>query len=182
MHAITGESVEETRTRAWQQVGYASTPEELGTALHYFGDSYAHINMWHPERMYVPGAGHLAFGHGPDKIYNRPGLYKQYVRDLSTVLESGNIDFFTFDYVADSKKSSEENMSIFETEVRIREGVNIFDVDGDFGDAIKKYVKQSNNHFHRNLNVETVKGTKMKKNDDGSYSPDGERTVVVIKQ
>jgi len=186
-HAITGGSAADARMQAWNLLEHASGPEELGSALHYFGDSFAHRNMLHPNYMYVPTLGHLLFGHTPDKIARRPDLYKDYVRTLAFALGGidNNVDMFTFDYIADCKGTTQQNSAILETEVRIREGVNAFDVAGDFADAVIGYINSSNSHFGRHVRAKAAEATvtHYKKNSEGEWVEDSteQRTFVKIQ-
>lgn len=163
-HALTGGDPAYEREYSGQGVLSSSSTRELGGWLHRLGDSYAHTRLENPNKMYGGSfplhyfghAGTPDGGHYPDKIKNRPELYKQYVAQLADVLGQrlnfkGKIDWFTFDYVADSRGSTEQNSAIFETEIRIRNGVGTFSVVGHYRDAISNYIKASNAVFGRNI-------------------------------
>ncbi len=91
--------------------------------------------------MYPNGIGHALQGHAPDKIANRPELYLQYVNDLVGTLGGNSYtDLFTFDYVAGSGGSTDQNSAVFETEVRLREDVSTFSVLGDQTGVIGNYL------------------------------------------
>lgn len=163
-HALTGGNPEYERNFSAKKILSANWSKQLGGALHRFGDSYAHTSLDDPNRMYGGYFGH-AFteegGHAPDKIANRPELYKTYVNRLANVLGerlnfNGSVDLFTFNYVADNRGSTQQNSAIFETEIRIREGINTFSVEGNQVETIGKYIAASNGHFGRNLQVKAV--------------------------
>ncbi|QJB30708.1 hypothetical protein HF329_05105 [Chitinophaga oryzae] len=171
----------------------AETTLTLGLALHRLGDSYAHTRLDDPNTMYSTGHGH-AFegegGHAPDKIANRPGLYKTYASHLSSALGKslnfkGKVDMFTFNYVADSRGSTEQNSAIFETEIRIREGVGSFSVAGNQVGAINDYISSSNAHFGRNVQANAVYTNVdvYNKNDDGEWvkTKSERRTFVTVR-
>ena len=68
----------------------------------------------------------------------------------------GNVDMFTFNYVANLKGSTQQNSAVFETEVRIREGFSSYSVEGNHVDAINDYIGASNNHFGRKVQAKAV--------------------------
>lgn len=112
-------------------------------------------------KFIATGIGHLFDGHAPDKIAGRPELYKQYVGQLAQALGGrlgfeGKVDMFTFNYVADSKGSTQQNSAILETEIRIRGGAGVFSVDGNQVNAINKYVGARNGHFGSNVTTNAV--------------------------
>lgn len=59
---------------------------------------------------------------------------------------------FTFNYVANSNGNTQQNSAIFETEIRIRQGVGTFSVKGNQVGAINKYMGARNSHFGSNIN------------------------------
>lgn len=164
MHALTGGYSPYERMQSALAAGESTSTQQLGLALHRLGDSYAHSVVGEEWKMYSSPFGHATnslFGIDPDKIANRPGLYKQYVNQLAQVLGNrlgfkGNVDKFTFNYVADSKGSTAQNSAILETEVRIMEGSGVYSVEGNQVDAIGNYIKASNENFGRNVQAEAV--------------------------
>lgn len=161
VHALTGGDPSNERINSGLYVRSSQSYQQLGWALHRLGDSYAHTNMHNPNKMYPNGIGHALDGHAPDKISNRPELYLQYVNQLKDDLGSrlgfkGQIDTYTFDYIAKTKGSTEQNSAIFETEIRIREGAGSFTAEGNQVDAIKDYLKDSNEHYGRNVDATAV--------------------------
>jgi len=132
--------------------------------------------------MYNPGYGHIFSGdggHGADKIANRPELYKAYTQQLADVLGGrlryeGGVDLFTFNYVADSKGSTQQNSAIFETEIRIREGAGSFSVEGNQVGAIGKYMGARNGHFGSNISADAVYTDVdvYKRNENGEWVKD----------
>jgi len=170
--------------RSW--VGFATY--DLGNALHYLGDSYAHSMIGNEVSMYPNGRGHLFDGHDPDKIALRPELYKRYTRELSSAMAGrfgfkGSVDMFTFDYIAGSRGSTEQNSAILETEIRIREGASSFSVEGNQVGAIGDYMRSSNQHFGRKVGA-TIKYADVdmyKKNADGEWEKDKTETRTFVK-
>ncbi|RMZ59523.1 hypothetical protein D1632_07775 [Chryseobacterium nematophagum] len=57
---------------------------------------------------------------------------------------------FTFEYVAGHGGSTEENSALFETEVRLREGVKIFTVAGNQVYTINNYMYNTRGAFRAN--------------------------------
>jgi hypothetical protein len=138
--------------------------------------------------MYAQGVGHGLDLHAPDKIMNRPGLYLQYVQQLKEELGTRlgynrKIDTYTFDYVAKSGGNTEQNMAVFETEVRIREGAGSFTVYGDSVPEIKAYIRASNEHFGRlvNATVVTTLVDVYKKNEKGEWVKDRTEPRTVVR-
>jgi hypothetical protein len=87
LHALTGgPSMAETQIRAGhlRSLPFGSFP--FGIALHPYGDSFAHRQMRHGERMYDAGMGHARDGHGPDHIQERRDLYLQYLEGLYEIV------------------------------------------------------------------------------------------------
>jgi hypothetical protein len=109
----------------------------------------------------------------PDNIANRPWLYKSYVRQLAGAL-GANVDFFTFDYIANTRGTTEKNNAIMETETRIREGKKAFEVPGNMSRVLGRYFSTSNAHFGRRLvphfNITTVR----------VYKPDLEQSGLFV--
>lgn len=194
MHALTGGYAPWERVESALAVGESTSTHELGLALHRLGDSYAHSTIADGNKMYDAPLGHvydMTFGTDPDKIANRPALYKEYVSILSAALGyrlnfSGNIDKFTFNYVADNKGSTEQNSAILETEVRIRQGAGVFSVAGDEVGTINKYLRASNDHFGRNVQADAVYTTVdvYNKSEDGTWvkTTTEQRTFITIHQ
>lgn len=192
-HALTGGDPSVERKYSSEMAMGANSLSELGGWLHRLGDSYAHTKLDDPNKMYSTGFGH-AFtdqgGHAPDKIANRPELYKKYAQNLAQVLGDrlgfkGNIDMFTFNYVADSKGSTEQNSAILETEIRIREGAGVFSVAGNQVDAIGKYVGARNSHFGSDVITNSVYTDVdvYNKNENGEWvkTATEKRTFVTIQ-
>lgn len=189
MHALNGGRSVDSRNIARNMLTNANTNEEIGTALHYFGDSYSHSMMSGESTMYPNGIGHLFSWHEPDKIANRPDLYLEYANGLANNLGSklgaGKIDMFTFDYVAKSGGTTEQNSAIFETEVRIREGAQTFSVAGNHVGTINSYMKARNGHFNgrANGNVVNTDVDMYKRNKKGDWEKTTEnRTFVTFAQ
>lgn len=186
MHALNGGRTVDARNIGRSMVTNAGTNEELGTALHYFGDSYAHSRLSDGNHMYANGIGHLGDWHEPDKIAKRPDLYLEYVNNLSDALQTklggGKVDMFTFEYVAGHGGSTEENSAVFETEVRIREGVNTFTVAGNQVDTINNYMYNRNVHYRQFDNKTNVKYTNVdvyQQNKAGEWIKTTEKRTVV---
>ena len=164
LHALTGGLSSVERFLSAVQSIQSTSSEELGLGLHRLGDSYAHSTIDDPKVMYDAPWGHvvdMTFRTDPDKIANRPELYKTYVGVLEQVLGyrinfKGSVDKFTFNYIADKRGSTEQNSAILETEVRIRQKMGTFSVAGNEVDAINEYVGASNDHFGRNVQVNAV--------------------------
>lgn len=189
IHALNGGRSADARNIGRNMLTSAGTYEEIGTALHYFGDSYAHSMMSDGDSMYPNGRGHLFSGHEPDKIANRPDLYLEYANSLADNLGSklgaGKIDMFTFNYVAKSGGTTEQNSAVFETEVRIREGAQTFSVGGNQVGTINNYLKARNGHFsgHANANVVNTDVDMYKRNKKGEWEKTTEnRTFVTFAQ
>ena len=189
LHALTGGTSVFARDNARSMLSNAGTYEEMGNALHYFGDSYAHTKRGDDRLMYPTGRGHLFEGHTPDKISERPELYLEYANSLASELGSklggGKIDMFTFNYVANSGGSTEQNSAVFETEVRIREGAQTFSVAGNQVGAINSYMKARNSHFggQAKANVVNTNVDMYKRNKKGEWEKSTEnRTFVTFAQ
>ena len=188
---MIGGSSTRARTIAQNMLNVASTYEEIGTAIHYFGDSYSHSVMGNESQMYPTGRGHLFDGHEPDYISNRPELYLEYVNSLANQLGgklgAGRIDMFTFNYVANSGGNTQQNSAVFETEIRIREGAKTFSVSGNEVGSVNSYLKGRNNHYGASGNVNAkVIYTDVdvyKKNKKGEWEKSTEqRTFVTFGQ
>jgi hypothetical protein len=192
VHALTGGSSIYERAKSTDMVSDAGSTSQLGLALHRLGDSYAHTRRSDRNRMYNTGYGHVFSGddgHGADKISNRPELYRAYTQDLAKSLGArlgfeGSIDMFTFNYVADSKGSTQQNSAILETEVRIREGVGAFSVEGNQVDVIGKYVGARNSYFGNDVSASAVYTDVdvYNRNENGEWvkSKSEKRTLVNI--
>ena len=189
IHALNGGRSGDARNIGRNMLANASTYEEIGTALHYFGDSYAHTMMSDGNSMYPNGRGHLFSGHEPDKIANRPDLYLEYANSLADNLGSklggGKIDMFTFNYVANSGGTTEQNSAVFETEIRIREGAQTFSVAGNQVGTINNYLQARNGHFsgQAKSNVVNTNVDVYKQNKKGEWEKSTEnRTFVTFAQ
>ena len=161
VHALTGGDPVNERINSGLYVRSSQSYQQIGWAMHRLGDSHAHTNLINNELMYPNGVGHLLDWHSPDKIENRPDLYLQYVQQLQDEMGSrlgfkGEIDMFTFDYVAKSKGTTIQNSAVFETEIRIREDAGSFSVAGNQVDVINDYLKRSNDHYGRNVSANVV--------------------------
>jgi len=154
-HALTGGDAVQERARSRGMFGNANSAQQRGYALHRLGDSYAHSKD--NGKMYPNGIGHALQGHAPDKIANRPELYLQYVNDLvGTLGGDANADLFTFEYVAGSGGTTEQNSAVFETEIRLREGVSTFSVLGDQTETIGNYINARNDNYGTNTSYKAV--------------------------
>lgn len=186
VHALTGGDPTDERINSGLYVRSAQSYQQLGWAMHRLGDSYAHTNLINKNKMYPNGVGHLFDWHAPDKIKNRPDLYLQYVQQLQSDIGSrlgfnGSLDLFTFNFIANSKGSTEQNCAVFETEIRIREGAKMFSVGGNQVDAINSYIKSSNEHYNRDANA-TVIYTDVDvytQNDKGEWTKKSEKRTFV---
>ncbi len=168
VHALTGGFSAMERNKSVRMIETALDSYDLGLALHRLGDSYAYSIIGNEGRMY--GASFWSFGHVLDdkingtnagNINERPWLYMMYTDRLNDALRErfgykGTIDMFTFSYVAHSKGNTKQNSAILETEVRIRQGVGSYSVEGNQVDAINEYVQSRNDHFGSNVNVNAV--------------------------
>ncbi|WP_108808290.1 DUF6443 domain-containing protein [Aquimarina spinulae] len=183
-HALTGnDSYRKEVSRSMSMFSRATNTQQRGYALHRLGDSYSHSKE--DGSMYDNGLGHLFKGHSPDKIANRPELYLEYVFSLIYTLGGNNTtaDTFTFDYVADSGGSTDQNSAVFETEVRLREGVQTFSVLGDQRGAINNYMgarnkKYGENRKHKSVTAE-VDSYKLNK-DSGEWEKSGTETRTFV--
>lgn len=192
IHALRGGSSATARNIARNMLHDSNTYKEMGTALHYFGDSFAHSQLGNEGEMYPNGPGHgwdSITGNSPDDIAKRPGLYLEYVNSLAynlgTKLGAGKIDMFTFNYVANSGGSTQQNSAVFETEVRIQEGVKTFSVTGNQVGAINNYLKARNGHYGGQVksNVVNTDVDVYKKNKKGDWEKTTEnRTFVTFAQ
>ncbi|KFF21496.1 hypothetical protein IW22_05910 [Chryseobacterium sp. JM1] len=189
IHALNGGRSGTARNIARNMLHSAGSMAEVGRALHYFGDSYAHTMMSDGDTMYPNGQGHLFSGHEPDKIANRPDLYLEYANSLADNLGSklgaGKIDMFTFNYVANSGGTTEQNSAVFETEVRIREGAQMFSVAGNQVGTINNYLRARNGHFNGQAkgNVVNTDVDMYKRNKKGEWEKTTEdRTFVTFTQ
>ena len=165
VHALNGKSFNENHDIALKNILFSSRKNyyQLGQALHYLGDSYAHtfLTLLTNRRvMYSEGLGHLFMGHTPDKVSYRPELYDMYVRDLVYQLSSKffyfpekNFDYFTFDYISSKGGTTLENSAILEFEIRIRENKKFFMVQGDQVQVLTDYLNASNIHFQREVKI-----------------------------
>jgi RHS repeat-associated protein len=193
-HALTGGRSSAERDISEVSIENATSTFDIGLAIHRLGDSYAHSRVGNEGQMYSAPFGHAwdsEFGKDPDQIANRPWLYKEYAQRLAGALSDrfrykGNLDMFTFNYVANSKGNTVQNSAVFETEIRIREGVGSFSVEGNQVDAINSYIRASNEHFGRSVQAKTVYTNVdvYNKDDDGSWvkTKSENRTFVVIQQ
>ncbi len=93
----------------------------------------------------------------------------------------GKVDMFTFDYVAKSKGTTQQNSAVFETEIRIMEGVGTFSVGGNQVDVINGYLKSSNEHYGRSVSANVVYANvdMYSKNDKGEWVKKTEQRTFV---
>lgn len=93
---------------------------------------------------------------------------------------------FTFNYVADPKGSTQQNSAIFETEIRIREGIGAFRVEGNQVGTIYSYLGARNNHFGSTVTANAVymDVDVYNKNENGEWvkTKTEKRTFVNIQQ
>jgi len=187
IHALTGGLAADERTVSMMYVSASQSLLALGYALHRLGDSFAHTMINDPTHMYPNGVGHGLALHEPDQIARRPGLYLEYVKELNRALASvfgggqGQVDTYTFEYVAKSGGSTEQNSAILETEIRIEEGAHTYTVSGNQVQAINNYISQSNDHFGRSVNA-SVQYTDVdvySKNSKGEWTKSTEQRTVV---
>lgn len=193
VHALTGGNPAYERQYSARMALQSSSSMQLGGWLHRLGDSYAHTKLGNPNKMY--GSGLFGyFGHvhemEADHISRRPELYKEYAKHLADVLGKrlnfgGKVDMFTFNYVADAGGNTQQNSAIFETEIRIREGINTFSVAGDQVGTIGNYVSARNKHTGGNLSVKAIYTDVdvYTKNEDGEWvkTRTEKRTLVNVQ-
>jgi RHS repeat-associated protein len=183
-HALGGESRYDEAERSRAMYAAAGNLMDRGAALHRLGDSYAHSRENHS--MYNRPFGHLRQMEA-DKISNRPGLYLEYVRDLIFTLGGDpSTDTFTFDYIADSGNDTDANSAVLEAEVRLREGITTFSVQGDQTKVLNSYLTARNKNYNNNTayKTHTVEVQKMKKNSKGQWVQTDEtetRTFVIYQ-
>ncbi|NMH28497.1 DUF6443 domain-containing protein [Flavobacterium silvaticum] len=182
VHALTGGTREDEVRKS--EIGYFRTnnARQQGYSLHRYGDSHAHSDD--DGDMYWTGPGHLFRGHSPDKIANRPELYLEYANGLVNMLGGFQKDMFTFEYVAKSGGTTEQNSAVFETEVRLLEGQKTFSVGGNQVDAIKNYMNARNGHTKTttNMKVFSSTGDRYKPNGKGGWTKTTETRTYVIFQ
>jgi len=185
-HALNGGKSPYVRAYAASRVRNSKTLIELGNSLHYLGDSYAHSIIGNEGRMYENGLGHLFSGHTPDKISERPELYLKYVNALKNSLSNnvgfnGNVDLFTFNYIADSGGSTEQNSAVFETEVRILEGASSFSTSGNQIKTINDYLSSRNCHYGSDVkaNVIYTSVDVYSRNEKGDWEKKTEKRTFV---
>ncbi|MNX91314.1 hypothetical protein D3C86_1233890 [compost metagenome] len=132
--------------------------------------------------MYNTGIGHGHKGHTPDKIANRPELYLEYAKGLVNMMGGFQEDMFTFEYVANNKGTTEQNSAIFETEVRLREGVQTFSVEGNQVGTINNYMKSRDKHTGSTSKYKavTATGTTYKPDGKGGWKKSEETRTYVI--
>jgi RHS repeat-associated protein len=181
-HALTGGNPTDERNKSRQMFINANNVMDRGRALHRLGDSYSHTREGTP-RMFGKLIGHALLGTAPDKIANRPQLYLEYVKDLiSTLGGSNETDMFTFNYIANAGTSSEENMAILKTEVRIREGVNTFSVSGNHKSTIDSYLKNRETKYGKiSAKIMTAEADVYKLNSEtGEFEKTGTETRTFV--
>lgn len=162
LHALTGGDPAKERALSKQMVAEAKTAKEKGLASHRLGDSYAHTNP-KTGKMYNTGLGHVREaegGHWPDKIKNRPGLYLDYVKDLTDALggKGANVDMFAFNYIAKAGLDTGDNSNILKTEVNLVSGSNNFTIDNGSIDAVRGYLteRSKSGNFSFSINSHTT--------------------------
>ncbi|CAM1345217.1 DUF6443 domain-containing protein [Tenacibaculum amylolyticum] len=185
VHALTGGFAVNERATSREMYRNAIGYRRQGYALHRLGDSYAHSKD--NGRMYPHITGHAADGTAPDKIAKRPELYREYVQDLLNTLGGSNVDTFTFDYITENAGTTDSNSAIFETEIRIREGISNFSVAGDQRESVKNYVEARNKKYNTKTKIKSFTGTAhvFKKNKKGKWVNKGEtetRTFFLITE
>jgi len=92
---------------------------------------------------------------------------------------------FTFEYVAGSGGSTEQNSAVFETEIRLREGVSTFSVLGDQTGVIGDYLGARDENYGSNTSYKTFVGEAEKAtiDENGNIVGTGEmetRTFVIF--
>jgi hypothetical protein len=187
VHSLTGGLAADERQVSMLYASSAQNERAFGYALHRLGDSYAHTMVNDPSRVYPNGIGHGLQSHGPDKIARRSGLYSQYVQSLHNAMKDKfnisytGFDFFTFDYVASTGGSTEQNSAILETEVRLQQGVQNFTVAGNQVDTINKYIGARNSHFGNSYVAKAsyVQVDSYTKNKKGDWEKKTEMRTVV---
>ena len=177
-HALTGGNTYDERAKSKKMYDKAYGIQAKGNALHRLGDSYAH--SMENGKMYSKGPGHWPFDMETDLISFRPELYLDYVKDLLGTLGNSDVDTFTFDYVANNGGSTEENSAIFETEIRIREGVNSFSVKGDQSETINKYLGTRNKNYEKKYKSIKAEVDVYKKDKYGVWVKGGTETRTFI--
>jgi RHS repeat-associated protein len=87
IHSLTGGSSREERSRTDAALrGAEPGTLRAGFLLHRYGDTYAHSVIGDQGRMYPTGVGHAFHGQDPDRIEQRPELYREYVEHLFSAL------------------------------------------------------------------------------------------------
>ena len=170
-HALGGSSRYAEAQRSRQMYAGAGSLMDRGFALHRLGDSYAHSRVSDNYSMYSQPFGHVREMEA-DKIRTRPGLYLEYVDDLIYTLGGdGSTDRFTFNYVANSGNDTDGNSAVLEAEVRLRQGVKTFSVQGDQTKTLNSYFSARNEHYKKDTAYKTVTAEVqvMKKNSKGEW-------------
>ncbi len=170
-HALGGSSRYAEAQRSRQMYAAAGSLMDRGFALHRLGDSYAHSRVSDDYSMYSRPFGHLREMEA-DKIRTRPGSYLSYVDDLIYTLGGdASTDRFTFNYVANSGNDTDGNSAVLEAEVRLREGVKTFSVQGDQTKVLNSYFNARNEHYKKDTAYKTVTAEVqvMKKNSKGEW-------------
>ena len=136
--------------------------------------------------MYNRPFGHLLEMEA-DKISHRPELYLEYARDLIFTLGGDtHTDMFTFDYIANSGNDTDANSAVLEAEVRLREGVRTFSVQGDQAGALDSYFAARNRNYKNNTGYTTyvAEVQKYRQTAEGEWELTDEkenRTFVIYK-
>ena len=143
VHALTGGNPENERNISLCMLQNARTPQEIGTALHRLGDSFAHTND-KKGRMYPHLIGHTLLWKKPDKIQNNPDKYLQYVHTLIRGLGGNeeNIDMSVFYYIAEAHLDTDANCAILKTEYNLISGSVAFLVEEEQLPVVENYLKE----------------------------------------
>jgi RHS repeat-associated protein len=166
-HSLTGgtHSIEEYNTSVAILNGNGADIEEMGRLIHRYGDTYAHSKLSGDGTMYGEDGYTMqhAFakesdgsdtGLRPDLIYERPGMYLEYVQNLSSMLAVKfgsnprvNIDLVKFkDMTAYAQKNKVSLIGIINYEVSAMENKNSFHVQYATGSKLVEDLKSHEQH------------------------------------
>jgi len=165
IHALTGGDPVNERNISLCLLAGAKTPEEIGTALHRLGDSFAHIND-KKGKMYPHVIGHTLLWKKPDKIRSNPDKYLQYVHTLIVGL-GGNpeeLDLTVFNYIARANLDSESNAAILKAEYNLINGSIAFNIEEDHLSNVEKYMHERLSEKNQSFAVHSSTDGKGRKN------------------
>ena len=143
VHALTGGDPEKERKYSLCMLLDARSPQEIGTALHRLGDSFAHTND-KTGRMYPHLIGHTLLWKMPDKIKHNPNKYLEYVHTLIAGLggNENDIDMSVFYYIANANLDSDANSAILKAEYNFISGSIAFVMETGQLSFVEKYLSE----------------------------------------